>query len=108
MDDFIGSGHFPFGAEIDSSTTELSLNQLRVVSMARLLYCRALQKIPGNSKEAIEETVMKFGHYVNLFGNVPSSEDMTNDHLALRIHVFFFLHHLFFYVFKSECVHYEQ
>ena len=26
MDDFIGSGHFPFGAEIDSSTTELSLN----------------------------------------------------------------------------------
>lgn len=24
--DFIGSGHFPFGAEIDSSTTELDLN----------------------------------------------------------------------------------
>ena len=30
MNDFIGGGNFPFGAEIDSETTELSLNRLRV------------------------------------------------------------------------------
>ena len=42
MSGFIGSGHFPFGADTDSSTTELSLNQLRVLSMAKILYERTL------------------------------------------------------------------
>ena len=73
MDGFIGSGHFPFGAQIDSSTTELSLNKLRVIAMSKILYERTLQKIPGNSTLAIEQTVTKFTDYVNLFGNVPCS-----------------------------------
>ena len=72
MNDFIGGGNFPFGAEIDSETTELSLNRLRVQSMAKILYERTLEKIPGNSQEAIQETVLRFGHYVNQFGNVPT------------------------------------
>ena len=105
MDNFIGESHFPFGAEIDSSTTELSLNRLRVTAMSQILYERTLQRIPGNSNEAIEETVTKFSHYVNLFGNVPNGDISVNEHhLPLRMHVFYYLHHLFFYVFKDECV----
>ena len=108
MNDFIGGGNFPFGAEIDSETTELSLNRLRVISMAKILYERTLEKIPGNSQEAIEEVVLRFGHYVNQFGNVPTKSDISNDHLSLRLHVFFFLHQLFFYVVKAESVNLEQ
>ena len=102
MEDFIGSGHFPFGADLDSSTTELSLNQLRVINMAKILYERTLDKIPGNSSQAIEETVMNFCYYVNFFGNVQSSDTITQDELTLRIHVFFFLHQLLFYIIKAE------
>jgi len=50
---------------------------------------------------------MKFTHYVMLFGNVPSYDNISNDHLTLRIHVFFFLYNFFFYVFKEECVNVE-
>lgn len=78
-EDYIGGVHFPFGDEIDSSTTELSLNQLRVIAMGKILYERTLQKIPGNSEKAIAETIGKFANYVMLFGNVPSTEEITND-----------------------------
>jgi len=108
MDDFIGSGHFPFGAEIDSSTTELQLNQMRVQAMGKILFERTLEKIPGNSNQSVEETMMKFAHYVNFFGNVASSDDISNDQLSLRIHVFYFLHQLIFYITKAECVSSEQ
>jgi len=60
--------------------------------MAKILYERTLEKIPGNSNQAIEETLLKFAYYVNFFGNVPSNDDIDNKGLSLRIHVFFFLH----------------
>ena len=105
MENFIGSGHFPFGAQIDSSTTELSLNRLRVTAMAKILYERTLQRIPGNTNEAIENVVTKFSHYVNLFGNLPNLASQRNEHhLHLRMHIFYFLYHLFFYIYKDECV----
>lgn len=91
--DFIGSGHFPFGADIDSSTTELDLNQIRVFVMGKILFDRTLEKIPGNSNQQIEETVTRFGSYVNLFGSVPTVDNsISNDNLTLRIFVFYFLH----------------
>jgi hypothetical protein len=108
MESFIGSGNFPFGAEIDSSITELNLNQLRVLSMGKILYERTLEKIPGNSNQVIEETATRFCKYVELFGNVSSTENISDDVLVLRIHVFYFLHQLFFYVIKSESVHYDS
>ena len=107
-EDYIGGVHFPFGDEIDSSTTELSLNQLRVIAMGKILFERTLQKIPGNSEKAIAETIGKFANYVMLFGNVPSTEEITNEQLSLRIHVFFFLHQLMFYITKADCVNNEN
>jgi len=92
MNDFIGSGHFPFGADIDSSTTDLSLNQLRVIAMGQILYERVLEKIPGNSNQAIEEIMIKFAHYIDFFGNMPSAQNVSENYLMLRIHVFYFLH----------------
>ena len=51
---------------------------------------------------------MRFGKYVELFGNVPNRENISNDNLMLRIHVFYFLHQLFFYVIKSESVNHDS
>ena len=77
--------------------------------MAKILYERTLQRIPGNSNLAIEETVTKFSHYVNLFGNVSNGGNNLNEHhLPLRMHVFYYLHHLFFYIFKDECIFLEN
>ena len=93
---------------MDSDTTELKLNQLRVIAMAQILYERTLERVPGNTDEAIHDTVLKFGHYVNLFGNVPTTENISKEHLTLRMHVYYFIHHVFFYVFKAECVNHQQ
>ena len=107
MEDFIGSGNFPFGADLDSSTTELSLNLLRVQSMCKIMYERTLEKIPGISSLAIEETVLKFGHYANFFGRLVLQDDLTMDKLTLRMYIFFFLHQLIFYVIKVESLNYD-
>ncbi len=76
--------------------------------MGKILYERTLEKIPGNSNQVIEETATRFCKYVELFGNVSSTENISDDVLVLRIHVFYFLHQLFFYVIKSESVHYDS
>ena len=45
---YVQEDNFPFGTEISSFITETQLNQLRVIAMGKILFCRTLQKIPNN------------------------------------------------------------
>ena len=73
---YVQEDNFPFGMEISSFITETQLNQLRVIAMGKLMYCRTLQKIPNNPKSAIERHIIEFCKYVKRFGNVTfSSKD---------------------------------
>ena len=50
--------------------------------MGKILYERTLEKIPGNSNQVIEETAIRFCKYVELFGNVSSTENISEDVLV--------------------------
>ena len=36
--------------------------------------------------------MIKFAHYIDFFGNMPSAQNVSENYLMLRIHVFYFLH----------------
>ncbi len=48
--------------------------------------------------------MIKFAHYINFFGNVSCQQNVSENLLLLRIHVFYFLHQLIFFIVKAECV----
>lgn len=77
--------------------------------MGKILFEHTLEKIPGNSHRQIEENVLRFGRYVDLFGNLPQKDgEISTDCLTVRIYSFYFLYQLFFYVLKSESVNYDR
>ena len=77
--------------------------------MSQILFYRSLEKMPGNTREDIEKAVVDFGRYVRHFGNVDLNESQfQKDSIVLRMHIFYFLNQLFFYIFKTESINAMQ